>query len=106
MFLLEIGDHGEIFEGSGVSANFAPGADFLKEAAHDFPAASFGEGGGEADFVRFCNGTDGLADVVAEFLIEIIGGFDTAFEGDERDDALAFDFVGAADDGGFGDGFV
>ncbi len=47
----EFGDYGEVFEGGGVALDFAVGGQFAEKAAHDFPAAGFGQGLGEADVV-------------------------------------------------------
>ena len=99
-------DDMNVFEGGDVPGDGAGGDEFFEEAAHDFAGTGFGEGGGEVNFVGAGDGANCLCHVGAEFLIEFGTVEDASFQSDEGDDALAFDFVGAADDCGFGDCLV
>ena len=56
------------------------------------------------DVVRFGDGADGIPDMLAQFVAQLGTGLLAAFQGDEGDDRLTFDFVGASDYGGFGHG--
>ena len=83
-----------------------PAGDFLEQSAHDFAAARFWQRFGKANFVRLGDRSDDAANVAAQLFAEFRGGLKSVLQRDKRDHALALDFVGPADDRGFGDGFV
>ncbi len=95
----QLGDDVEIFQRCSVAFDFAAGGDFLEQAAHDFAAAGFGEGVGEADVVGFGDGADLGGDVGAEFYFQRGRDVDVTARSDEGDEGLTFQRVGAADDG-------
>ena len=100
---LQLFDNAKIFEGGHVPGGCAGGDEFFEQAADDFSGACFRQRGSKVDVVRLGDGTDHLADMVAQIAVEGVGGFDLGFQCDEGDDGLAFEFVGATDHGGFGD---
>ena len=67
------------------------------------PERVLGRPGGPVDDVRCGDRADFLADVLDEFLLQVVGVFLALFEGDVGVDALSLDVVGEADDGGLGD---
>src|ERR1051325_11038390 len=95
--------HVQIFQGGGVALDLGAGSDLLEQAAHDFAGARFGQGFGEADVVGFGDRADFFGDVQAKFFAQLAVGVDAAFDRHEGDEGLAFQGIGPAHDGGFGD---
>ena len=75
----EFGDDGEVFEGGGVALDFAVGGELAQQAAHDFAAAGFGQGFGEANVVGAGERADFFRDPLAEFVFEFFAGLDCRF---------------------------
>ena len=64
--LFQLCKNGEIFKRSSVTLDFAVCSEFTQEAAHDFAAAGFGQGVGEADVVWLGEGADFLLVLLKE----------------------------------------
>lgn len=99
-------DDAHVIQGRDASRNGAGGDEFFEEAADDFSGAGFWQGGSEIDIVGLGDGTDDVADVVAEFVFESNVRIITHFQGHEAGDCLAFEIMRATDNGGLRDGWV
>src|SRR5579872_4120666 len=95
VFLPQLGEHGVVFQRGRVAHLFFAGGDVSQQAAHDFAAAGFGQGVGEADGVGRGEGADVLANVPLQFFLETVVAV-ALFERYEAGDAFALEFVGIA----------
>ena len=79
-----------------VADGFLAAGDVAEQAAHDFAAAGFRQGVGEADVVGLGQRADFLADVLLEFLAERFARL-ARLERDEDGDGFALQLVRPAD---------
>ncbi len=68
------------------------------------PERVFGQFGSEQNVVGAGDCADFVRDMGFELPRQFRGAVNAFFEGDKSGDGLAFDFMGAANHGGFGDG--
>src|SRR5271157_2080309 len=92
----------EVFQRGDISGGLMAGGDIAQEPSHDLSRARFGQGVGEPDIVGAGQSADGLDDMLAKILAELIAGTEARLEGDEDGDGLTPALVGTADDRSFG----
>ena len=77
--------------------------DLFQKAAHNFPAPCFRQRFRESNLVWLRDGADMNPDVLTQFRFQRIAHSHPAFHGDERDHALALQFIRPADHRRLGD---
>ena len=105
---LQFFDDALVFEGRGVLGDLVAGGNVTQKTSHDLARACFGQRVGQADLVGLGDGAKLVGDVGGHRLFECrgfvaAGGRNGALGDDKGGDAGAFDVVGEAHHGGFGD---
>ena len=99
----ELGDYVHVFKSSDVASDGIVGNNFAQQAAHDFTAAGFGKGVGEADLLGPREGSDFVGHPLAQFFAQLFVAKIALLQRDEAADGLTGDLMRLADYSGFGD---
>src|SRR5882724_9123434 len=90
------GEDAQVLEGRGITLNLRAGSDLFEQPAHNLARARFRQRISKPDVIGFGNGTDFLADVLAQFLAQAaIGGY-SPLESYESNEGLTFERIGPA----------